>query len=477
MRRQPDPKIAAPAAFAAALLAYAAVALASWEGLSYDDALRYAEGAFAWADDPPYLGADHWRLRHPVILPVVVSHAAFGAHEWTTVLPAVLNGVALVALSVFAGGRLLGPRAGAALGALLAASAPISAPVLHVKATELPLLVAAVWLFLIVERRGGRLGLVLVGLIAGLAWLCRETAAFLPAALCLILLLSPGRKHRIADAALISAGFLSVIAAEMAFYAFWAGDPLYRYVIDLGHGAHMPEHSAFGILQAESIAEKIVEAFVKPLSKPGFALLAALWLFSLIWLRPRWRRLPEGPRRAIVVFSLGGAASFLFSSFILSLESPGYYPLCYYAFLTPVAVALGELARDGRRMAACGLAVGFLALNVAHADLAKNGEVAKLRGVARALPGLNEPLHAPFVDARFIAVLSRFQGRPDPDVVEAEAAEVPPGGLFFSLRGGLPDPVERLTVPYREHRLWRRVANLGGAPGEPTVTLTRRAPD
>lgn len=121
----------------------------------------------------------HW-------LPIAASFRLFGIGQWVGCLYAMACSVASVAL-VFFTGRILFREREALLAALLAAVFPLDACYATTSYVDLPV---AFFMLLalhqvIVGQRSGRAGrFFLAGLAAGWAYLCRETAVFMPTIPC-----------------------------------------------------------------------------------------------------------------------------------------------------------------------------------------------------------------------------------------------------------------------------------------------------
>jgi hypothetical protein len=62
----------------------------AWVGYVGSDDHSYARGALGWLDQFPYVGKNHWTLRHTVVIPVAVSLAVFGMREISLGLPSAL---------------------------------------------------------------------------------------------------------------------------------------------------------------------------------------------------------------------------------------------------------------------------------------------------------------------------------------------------------------------------------------------------
>src|SRR5688572_11598824 len=62
----------------------------SWVGYVGSDDHSYARGAMGWLNSFPYVGQDHWTLRHTVVLPIAAALAMFGFREISLGLPSAL---------------------------------------------------------------------------------------------------------------------------------------------------------------------------------------------------------------------------------------------------------------------------------------------------------------------------------------------------------------------------------------------------
>ena len=59
----------------------------AWVGYVGTDDQSYARGALGWLNGFPYVGDNHWKVRHPVVIPLAVSLAIFGYREISLGLP------------------------------------------------------------------------------------------------------------------------------------------------------------------------------------------------------------------------------------------------------------------------------------------------------------------------------------------------------------------------------------------------------
>jgi hypothetical protein len=81
-----------------------------WVGYVGSDDHSYARGAFGWLNHFPYVGQDHWTLRHTVVIPVAVSLAVFGIREISLGLPSALLFLLMLAVNFHCLERFSGTR-------------------------------------------------------------------------------------------------------------------------------------------------------------------------------------------------------------------------------------------------------------------------------------------------------------------------------------------------------------------------------
>ena len=198
-------------------------------GGNWDDG-RYIEAALDWARSGPQLGANHWALRWPVVLPaalLVPDRAAL-------MVPPLLAYAALIGFNFWAARRFFGTTA-----AVVACAALITTPEIALWATrinpDIPELLfwsIALW-SLALGGEGQRGWLVLSGVAAGLAWATRETSAGLLLLMAIAFLTGTGPPRT--AYVWIAAGFTAVALPEMVILWNASGDPLYRLHVDLNH--------------------------------------------------------------------------------------------------------------------------------------------------------------------------------------------------------------------------------------------------
>lgn len=420
----------APALFISLL--FVASAIFYWNGIGPGDAERYIGPALLWLSDGVNLGDTHWSLRLPFVLPMAASFALFGPGEFSAALPNILYAAGLVAITFWFGRRYLGAAEGFAAAGFIATSAYFVARPLEVEVygAEAFFAALAVWLFIASSFEKRRLTLLFFsGLAAGFAFALREQACYVAGAIGLLIL---AERRDIWRAGLaLSAGFALVVGAEILFYTVVAGDPFYRFRIDLGHreiGTNVEFKGA-----AASPFRRFTRMFVDVLSYAAltpFLLIAA----ALAW-RPGWRLAlaPETRKKALLVFVTISAIALPVSALIFNLSFARYYPILPYTIFLVIGVGAAAIWRRYGRL----WGVAFIALvtlaNAAATDFSRYNEYAEVRVLADLAAQSDEPI---FTDgmtafrARYQLAMRGFSlDEAAQRIISTKVAT--PGALFF----------------------------------------------
>lgn len=434
-----------------ALVFVAAVAL-YWRGLGPGDAERYLLSALRWQEGP-WLGDTHWALRHLFVLPIAASFATLGAGEAAAILPNLLYAALTVAVTWTFGRRWLGARDAFIASALIATSAFfVARPLeLDVYGAEAFFTTLAMWLFLCADESQPRgKMLVAAGIIAGLAWTIREQSVCLLAVFGILALID--RRDRIRSLALVAVGFGGVIAAELAVYALAAGDPFYRYRIDLGHRAIgvddvLSPHES-------SLTGRMARAAIALATTPATTPMLAFAAVSALFLRASRATLSPRAERALKAFAVAATVSAVLVPLIFNISSARYYPMLTYAAFLVIAVAAGALWTRRPLLAAAGC-IAVIAVNAGAADFVRDNQYAEARFLATRAMSMSEPVYSDPLTvnrARYQLMLKGWRSDQAANAVR-NARDLPAGGLYFRTAGaGAPD--ERWCVI--ETRMLRR---------------------
>jgi putative flippase GtrA len=202
----------------------------------YIDDINYIEAARGWRDHFPFLGINHWHNRYPLVLPIAVFFAIFGESDFSVALPSTLAYIAIV-YSTYLLLLYTADKATAAIGACFASTLPLLAfygGVDYPDIIEGGLVIAGLTVFfkaIFDTHIKSHNPLFWAGILFGLAFGTRQfpvTAIFFLGILYVFSFGIPRRHYWF-----IAAGFASVILAEIVYYWFVSGDPLYRYYLDL----------------------------------------------------------------------------------------------------------------------------------------------------------------------------------------------------------------------------------------------------
>ena len=423
---------------AAAVILYLASATLTWRGLGDWDALHYINGAFNWYETGLFLGDNHWHLRYPMVVPIAGSFAIFGPSEWAATLPNLAYAIALIVISTIWGLRYLGPAAGTCF-ALLVATSPalVLQPLeIEIRGPEIFFSALALWLFLTgMDRDKGANRLILAGVAAGAAWLCREVAGYLLPTFVLAGLLFAPKGRRWPSMTIPALSFLAVLVVELAVYWLAAGDPLYRYKIDLGHGANIPGTEFAGDLDNGLLAvlvEPLKQHLTDPASAPfivagGLAAIVALF---------GYQRLGPYAMRALGVFATGVAASYLLSSLVLNLEKPNYFPLLNYLALMLIASVIGLVWRSGHKLFAAASMVALCLAGPFFAGLGERYEYDYYRYAAELAKTEQEPVVTSFRVRERGKLLLRLEGWAAEDAANEFASGAQPRNGRIAFRPG-----------------------------------------
>lgn len=366
---------------------------AYWHGFGPGDPERYVRAALLWVEKGFYLGDTHWALRHLFVLPLAASFAAIGVSEFSATLPNIVYAGALVAMTFYFVRRYIGEAEAAIGAAFIATSSFFVARPIEVEAYGAEILFDALacWLFIAagIERRRYAL-LLAAGVSAGFAWTIREQTLYLMLVFGLLVLWS--RKDIWRSGLALGAGFGAVIAVEWIFYAIAAGDPFYRYKIDINHRliGQVVVIGAEESTLAKKLTRPIKDLLVSPNTTP-FLILA-----SFAALRPGWRAAIEtlSRRRTLLVFCAMSAAAIPICAYAFNLSLPRYYPILTYAIFLFLAVMTTATARRYGAPVAAAFAVVITLLNAAAADFSRYQEYSEARFLAEATARYDEPIES-----------------------------------------------------------------------------------
>lgn len=361
-----------------AMLAIGLIAL-QWRffvGFQASDDANYLQGAFGWLENGSYVGNSHWTLRHTLTLPGALAIKTLGLSLFSVSLPTLLYFVAFLAVQMWGLHRHLGfgVAAGFGLFAMTTAGMVVNSTYLAPDVSELFYVGTTFWLLIeaLEPAHQGRRSPVLlwlaIGMLAGLAWVNRQTAAGALLA-CAIVACMAGR-HARARMSWAALSFMLVVGGEWAYLTLMTGNPAYRFSLDLNHDPVDRLAEVRRVAASGAWLDKEGNLSVNVILDPLLALFVSQKYGLLFWTgaAAAWRlwRAPRGPERRLLMPLLGvGVLGFLFVA-----ANPKLYLVPRY-LLVPAWVAcvltawwVAQLWREQRKGAAASVAAAVLAANL-----------------------------------------------------------------------------------------------------------------
>ncbi|MGE3693092.1 MAG: glycosyltransferase family 39 protein [Novosphingobium sp.] len=344
-----------------ALLALFLVLVATnWVGFIGSDDVTFARGAYGWIEQFPFVGG-HGTIRYTLTVPMALSFLALGGRELAMVLPSLLYLLVFLWLAWRTTREAAGP--GPALAALAALiTLPllvIQASIANVDAVELAFLFGSFALYWrCIEHGPTNLRLFLCGVLAGLAFLTRETGVFVAAFYAPLFLMGLGMPRW--RYLVIPLGFLAVWAIEISYLWAMTGDPLYRFNISLHHDSTIDRSID---LAGNVIVNPLIDPLLVLLLNQEFMLLFFAAIPLSLWLCFGRGMAVRARRYARLIAWLGlswfvcvGAAQHL-----LPLN-PRYFTVTAAMACILTGMGLVELARRGPRLRLAALVLGMALL-------------------------------------------------------------------------------------------------------------------
>lgn len=433
-------------------IVFAGMLAATWVGFIESDDLEYARAAALWRDEFPQLGQSHWGLRHMIVLPVAASFALFGRGEGPLLLPTVLYAAGIVAMTGFGVRRVAGPLAGL-LAALLVATLPVFATGASIVYSDIPeafFVLASLWAYHFATQSGQARLFLLSGVLAGCAFVTRETTMALLALYLVLFLAAP---RRIIDFVRMAAGCLVVIGLDFAWLWAASGDPLWRmHISQRGVAGDNPSLAHFiinsGGLDRHGVivAPRAIQALLAIFVNQSMGLLAWAAVPAAIALARRPRLLAGGSAGAL----FGGLALIWFAllsyAFLFMWIVPRYQTVTMVALCVPLAIWLaGRIAAGGRAIPAIAV-LALLGSGVALSLVSDRELLFGERGLvafARTAPGPIRTDPATLRGADWLLEVAGLRGN-------VSAGPCAPGGLCYvnpRPRRPLPADWTRQEVP------------------------------
>ncbi len=410
----------------------------AWVGYVGSDDHSYARGALGWLHAFPYVGQDHWTLRHTVVVPIAASLALIGPHELALGLPSAVLFLVMLATTYRYAARFFGVDT-ALLASLLLATTPLFAVHATFPQNVIPMTLAvstSFWLLCTATRHPRpAVPMFFSGIAAGLAWLTLEiTAALL---LFYGLLALCGRDVPRRSFWSTAAGCIAVAGTEVVYFTAVTGDPLYRYRIDLSHDLVDRIGDAARALRAGYTLNVEGNLSVHPVLDPFVALLAnqefglTFWLAApaAVWLW-RTRSMPADQRRLLWLLTGLGVVwwAFVSLSFSVLYVVPRYYAVSTWVAVILVACWLRSLYASGRPRLAVLASVAMVAGNLAGVYVENKNPLFAERHLVEIAAHTREPIYTDPMTLTRARLLLEFAG--SSNQVRSEPA--PPGSLFYA---------------------------------------------
>jgi 4-amino-4-deoxy-L-arabinose transferase-like glycosyltransferase len=412
----------------------------AWVGYVGSDDHSYARGALAWLHDFPYVGDDHWTLRHPVVLPIAASLALFGFREASLGVPSAVFFLLFLAVTYRYLYRFCDVQF-ALLTSLFLATTPLFAVQATFPQTTIIEMLAvslSFWLFYDAtgrERPGWPLfG---VGVAAALGFLTRETTAGILIFYGMLCVLGFGVPRRAFG--IIALGFALLVGLEIAYFSILRGDPLYRYRIDLFHDAVDRAAEMTAALRSSSALNAEGNLSVRPFLEPALALLfnqefglifwavlpAALWV---CYANP----IPRQDRQLLLLLIGLGCIWTTFISLNTSVlyVVPRYYAVSTWAAIIVIVYWLRYGLSIWRPSLAILVGAGLVTINLLCIYVENKNPLFAERALVKYVVRHGGSVYTDPMTRTRAKLLLEFAGVSD----RVFSGPVPPGAVFFANR-------------------------------------------
>lgn len=400
--------------------------LLSWVGWIGSDDARHIDGALGWYRDFPYLPLQHGEFRHFITIPAALSFTLFGISDYSAVLPILLYFFGLIAVTLHEMYRRVGASAALLAVALLVTLSTFSvrATVAYADIAEAFFILLSLWLFLrCCERTEGRIALLLsAGILAGAAWLTRETTAALLLFYGLLFLIGFGLPRRLYW--VMALGFFIPVIIDAVYFTFTAGSPIYRYTEIFQARVGFRTMTT----QTGELFNDIGNVQFHPLIDPLLAVLANHEVGLIFYLVPfillgLWRdRTMDPAARKLALLLLAFAFTwFVVTSLAVTRYHPRYFTVSAYATALAAAIWFTQsLFARSPKTCLCVAAV-LLAAGTAGIYLENRNPIFGARTLSHLAAGSDVPIHSDAETYRRAHFLLLAEG------AEARASSDPPG--------------------------------------------------
>lgn len=344
-----------------------------WVGFLGSDDESYWGGAGGWLAHFPYVGKDHWTLRHTLVVPMALARAVLGNSMAAMFLPTILYGMGMIVILGLWAWRSAGALAAACMLALVITNPQfvLLSSTADVDIPEVFFVVAAFfaldWVIGRAKAQGAQparvslSGLLLVGILEGLALLTRETAIFSVAAIGVLFLWGYGfgRLYYF----IMGIGCALIVGLETLWLWNASGNWLYRSTIDVNHDATINRWLDQGA--AIPFIHPLIDPFTMLLVNHNFGILAWIGVPLTIWLFAKHLFSGAAQRMAVLLSVLALVWMLLAAGLWKLLPlTPRYFFLPSVMICVPAGLALAKMWQLGRRKLAAVLGVLLLSGNL-----------------------------------------------------------------------------------------------------------------
>ncbi len=478
----------AEAISAAALAVLTAVIVTwRWVGFQGHDDAYYAAAALDWLQHFPALGANHWALRYPLVLPMAACLALFGQSLTVLALPALAAYLAWLGYSYGALRAWFGwPTAAlATLGGILIAEFPVQATYANPDIVELAFVMAAFWCHQSALSQADRtLPLLHCGALAGLAFLTRETAAALLVYFAIVAAVRPGMPRR--AYLFIALTFAAIVSIEFFYIGLRSGDPWLRLHLSATHDQVDRAAQA----SAAAAAGHALDSEGVLAGGPVWQLFSVLFMSQkyglLFWLAPaaalyaaRGDRLMPRERRVVL------DACLLAATFIVLIAAmgtklyivPRYFTAAAGAAIIPVAAAGASLWRGTPRIAALAT-IGLAALMLPLLAVENTDPLFAVHRLVALAAATKEDIHtdpATYAEAAIPLAFAHLTGQVTSDPPAPGDLVALPAGAAAACRASRTCGFKDRMAPFTPGPTWR-LQQTEAAPAPPLAFLGRFFP-
>jgi 4-amino-4-deoxy-L-arabinose transferase-like glycosyltransferase len=407
----------------------------AWVGYVGTDDQSYGRGALGWLNRFPYVGDNHWKLRHPVVIPLAVSLAIFGYREISLGLPSAFFFLAFLGVNYYYLQRFFDPRFG-----LLASALMATTPLFAVYATfpqtvvvETLVLSISFWLFYsATHNQEPGWPMFASGVAAGFGFLIRETAGVFVLFYVVLFLVGFGVRRRYYW--IMSLGFLLIVGMEVSYFSALTGDPFYRYRIDLGHEIssrpqwHEGTGDILGVSGNLQAGGTIFHPILSLLFNQEFGLLFWVFVPAAIWACRAKILAPEEQNLLRILIGFGIVWMVFISYGKLLAVVPRFYTVSLWTAIIVVVYWVRYYLHIHWPKVALFLGTGLVATNLICIYVEnKNPAFAERALVAYVLQHDGVVVYTDPTTLRLAALLLEFKGVSD----RVRSGPLPLGGLFY----------------------------------------------